>query len=231
MLTRPAPAPALRPRGISIVETMVGLAVGMVLMAGALRLYVDNLANSRRLLAEVRLTQDLRAAAELVARDLRRAGYWGHALQGTQAIGSSSAVAANPYAAVSGGTSDGLRYSFSRDGSENDTLDDAEQFGFRVHSGSLQMQTASGQWQDITDTRSMRLADNGLEITASETTLPLGHLCSRTCDATTPGCPVTQLRSYRIVLSGGSVSDADVRRQFTSTVRVRNDRLSGQCPA
>jgi prepilin peptidase dependent protein B len=228
----PAPAAAAgrRPaRGLSIVETMVGLVIGMVVMAGALGMYVDNLTQSRRLLAEARLTQDLRAAADLIARDLRRAGYWGNALSGTRAAGGGTVQALNPYAAVQAGST-AVSYNFSRDAAENDQLDGAEQFGFRVELGALQMQTANGAWQDVTDARSMILTANGLVINASETDVPLGHLCPRTCLPGTPDCPRTQLRTYTLVLTGRSVRDAAVVRQFTSSVRVRNDRLDGRCP-
>lgn len=209
---------------------MVGLVIGMVVMAGALGMYVDNLSQSRRLLAEARLTQDLRAAADLIARDLRRAGYWGHALQGTRAAGAGTVQALNPYAAVQA-TRDAMRYNFSRDAAENDRLDEVEQFGFRVELGALQMQTAEGQWQDVTDARSMILTADGLVITASEVDVPLGHLCPRTCLPGTADCPRTQLRSYTLVLTGRSVRDPAVQRRFTSSVRVRNDRLDGRCPA
>jgi len=216
--------------GLSIVETMVGLVIGMVVMAGALGLYVDNLSQSRRLLAEARLTQDLRAAADLITRDLRRAGYWGHALLGTRAAGGGTVLAENPYAQVQAGAGT-VAYGFSRDAAENDRLDAPEQFGFRVALGALQMQTAEGQWLDVTDARSMILTANGLVITATETEVPLGHLCPRTCLPGTPDCPRTQLRSYSLVLTGRSVRDPSVLRQFSSSVRVRNDRLAGRCPA
>jgi type IV pilus assembly protein PilW len=220
-----------RSRGITIVETMVGLAVAMVLLAGALKLYVDNLVHSRRLLAEVRLTQDLRAAADLVARDLRRSGYWGNAIQGTRTLAGGATAVQNPYSQVWANSTAGVIYSFSRDTAENNALDSAEHFGFRVRDGALQMMLGEGVWHDLTDTHSMVLDATGFGITVRETSLPLGHLCPTACAASDPGCPSTQLRHYDVRLSGQSVRDPDVVREFISSVRVRNDRLSGQCPA
>ena len=66
-------------RGLSIVELLIGLAIGLFIVGGAIKLFVDNLTNNRRLLLETRVNQDLRAAADLIARDLRRAGYWRNA--------------------------------------------------------------------------------------------------------------------------------------------------------
>lgn len=220
-----------RRRGVTIVELMVGVAVGLLVLAGALSLFVTNTVNSGMLLGKARMAQDLRAAADLVARDLRRAAYWGHAIDGTHAVGSGSAAPRNPYADVSGSTSDGLRYAFTRDAAENDTLDDAEQFGFRVQQGALQMRTSASNWQDVTDRRAVRIADDGLRITATSITLPLGHLCARTCTAGTPNCPTTTVRRFDITLTGQSIADASVTRNATASVRVRNDALAGQCPA
>jgi prepilin peptidase dependent protein B len=62
--------------GLSIIELMVGVAIGMFIIGGAIKLFVDMFGNNRRLLIEARVNQDLRAAADIIARDVRRAGYW-----------------------------------------------------------------------------------------------------------------------------------------------------------
>jgi prepilin peptidase dependent protein B len=64
-----------RQRGLSIIELMVGVAIGMFIIGGAIKLFVDMFGNNRRLLIETRVNQDLRATADIIARDLRRAGY------------------------------------------------------------------------------------------------------------------------------------------------------------
>ncbi|MGY4828147.1 PilW family protein [Sphaerotilaceae bacterium SBD11-9] len=64
----------LRERGLSIVELMVGLAVGLTVIAAALLALTHHLRENRGLLIEARLMQDLRTATDLIARDLRRAG-------------------------------------------------------------------------------------------------------------------------------------------------------------
>ncbi|MDZ7592666.1 MAG: PilW family protein [Rubrivivax sp.] len=64
-----------RQRGISIVEIMVGLAVGLVLMAGVAGLVVGSRQTSRveRSLLELQATG--RAAVDLIAREVRKAGF------------------------------------------------------------------------------------------------------------------------------------------------------------
>ena len=60
-------------------------------------------ANSARSLSEARLMQDLRTTAELVARDLRRAGHWSAAASGVRVDGDVAAPLANPHAPISTG--------------------------------------------------------------------------------------------------------------------------------
>ena len=73
LLGRRRPA---RDRGVSMVEMMVGVAIALVVVAGGLALLANFTGENRRLLLETRLNQDLRAAMDVVVRDLRRAGYW-----------------------------------------------------------------------------------------------------------------------------------------------------------
>ena len=216
-------------RGLSLVELMVGLVVSLIVVGGAISMMVRMQTTTWRLLHETRLNQDLRAAADVVARDLRRGGFWGNAIQGTQAVGAGSTVAQNPYAAVSNSSSDGVSYRFSRDATENNTLDDAERFGFRRHEGVLQMQTSNGVWQDLTDDKNLRVT--ALTITPTLTTLPLGSICSKPCAAGTPNCPVSTVRSLAVTLTGQSVRDSAMVRSINLTVRMRNDESAGRCPA
>lgn len=60
--------------GLTLVELMVGMAIGLVLTAIALFAMTQHLKENHRLLLEARLTQDFHATLELLSRDLRRAG-------------------------------------------------------------------------------------------------------------------------------------------------------------
>ena len=55
---------------------MIGLALGLFVVGGGLLMLAGFTDENRRLLLETRLNQDLRAASDVVTRDLRRAGYW-----------------------------------------------------------------------------------------------------------------------------------------------------------
>ncbi|MDO9316463.1 MAG: hypothetical protein Q7T97_18165, partial [Burkholderiaceae bacterium] len=102
----PAHPRALRQAGVSLVELLIGISLGLFIVGAALSMLVVHLRESRTLIAQSRLMQDLRTATDLIARDLRRAGYWGDAAAGVwprdSAPGAGS-VASNPYSAMTVG--------------------------------------------------------------------------------------------------------------------------------
>jgi type IV pilus assembly protein PilW len=221
-------------RGISLIELMVGLTVGLMVTAGAISLFATNVSQSRRVVANARLEQDLRNIADLITRDLRRAGYWGNAIKGTVAVGAGAATTANPYVSVSPSSSDTdgqIIYSFSR-GTEDDAKGDEETFGFRRNSedGSVEMQTGKDTWKKLNDPNYTTITSLSLS-DASPASIPLGYRCPTNCAAGTPNCPEVKVRRYDLVVTGRSVLDNAVVRTLNTRIRLRNDEMSGQCPA
>lgn len=222
---------------MSLVELLVGVVVGLFIVAGAVTLFVGNLSSSRKLLLEARINQDLRATADLITRDLRRAGYWENAISGTIAAGASSVTVANQYSTVTTTGTDQVVYTFARD--TNNVVDGNEQFGFRLATtggiGRIEMQVSNGSWQPVTDPTAMNVT--GLVITPVVTDVAVGGACAKVCPPpvgatyTCPNPPVITVRQYDIQLTGAAISDAAVVRTLQTRARVRNDRLSGVCPA
>ena len=228
--------------GMSIVELLIGVAIGLFILAGASAMFVSNVTNSRRLLIEARINQDLRATMDLVTRDLRRGGYWGNSLAGTVATGSPSVTQANPYSVVKSTGTTQIEYAYTRDTTENNALDaDIEQFGFRLDTTDNAVETyVNGGWQTLTNTDILSIPTNGFTITPTETTIDIRAACAKTCTDTvlspsvptsTQNCPRVQVRTYNIVLAGISKTDSAVSRTLRSQVRVRNEAFAGSCPA
>jgi len=69
----------LRQAGLSLVELMVGITIGLIVVAAASLMMTNQVTENSRLLVETQLQQDLRAAAELMLHEMRRAGYNGKA--------------------------------------------------------------------------------------------------------------------------------------------------------
>jgi len=219
-----------RQRGLSLVELMIGTTIGLSVVAGTVTLYATNASNSRRLLAEARLNQDMRAAMDLVSRDLRRAGYWGNAIKGTAISGTGTATMENPYRGITASDDGEVTYQFSRDATEDDDAADNEHFGFKLEDGVLLMQTEEGTpWLPMTDSNQVTVTE--FSIADNPTELALGSLCSTACAVGTPNCPTMTVRRFVIRLVGQSVTDTSVVRTLQASVRPRNDQLEGQCPA
>jgi prepilin peptidase dependent protein B len=218
-----------RQRGLSLVELMIGTTIGLFVVAGTVSLYATNASNSRRLLAEARLNQDLRAAMDLVSRDLRRAGYWGNSIKGTTITGTGTATMENPYRGITASEDGEVTYQFSRDATEDDSAADTEHFGFKLEDGVLMMQTEADSWSPMTDSNQVTVSE--FSIADNPTELALGSLCSTTCAVGTPNCPTMTVRRFVIRLVGRSVTDTSVERTLQASVRPRNDQLEGQCPA
>ncbi len=210
-----------RQTGLSIIETMVGLTVGLFIVGGALKLFIDNLDSNRRLLLETRVNQDLRAAADLIARDLRRAGYWEGAASGVWQT-AASAVTPNPHAAIT--TSGDIVYQYDKDDTQ------VYLAGFRLQGGKIQLRTAASTWQDVTDPSAMTVTQ--LSVTPVNRVIDLLPRCEiTTCPVGSTTCPPTlTIRQFNLTVQGQAVTDARVVRQIEETIRVRNDDFAGACP-
>jgi type IV pilus assembly protein PilW len=218
-------------RGLSMVELLVSAAIGLLVVAAGTTLLVGNLRENRSLLLEARLMQDLRTAADLISRDLRRAGYWAGANDGVWIAGASS-VATNPYSAMAPGTaaSDAVSFRYSRDATENNLVDSNEQFGYRLRAGAIELQLGAGNWQALTDAGTLNVTE--FSVTPEVQDIPLQAFCATECPAGSSNCPPhQQVRSLALVIGGRLVSDARVTRSIRSTVRLRNDPVSGSCGA
>jgi type IV pilus assembly protein PilW len=235
-----------RETGLSIIEFMVGIAVGLLVVIGAMKLFGDYVVSNKRMMLETRVNQDLRAAADIVARDVRRAGYWDNAVTGVWGTASATVIP-NPHATGAGqvtSTSTSVSYSYARD--TDDTLDSNEYAGFRLQSvggvNTLQMQDGQNNWQAVTDPGTVRIT----AFTVAPVTPALvndlskycGCLSRLTCtlaDIANPavnpaGAPTLTTPSFQIVLTGQAVNDSAVIRTVSETVRVRNQSLTGSCP-
>lgn len=218
-------------RGMSIVELLVGMALGLFIVGASIALAMSHLREHRALLLEGRLMQDLRSATDLVLRDLRRAGTWGDAGAGVWHQ-SSSGVVENPYAAIApaAAASDAVSFSFSRDSIENHHLDSHEQFGFRLRRGVIEMLLGAGNWQALTDSGTLVVTAFSVTPTVQELALP--SFCSKDCPSgSSSTCPPRQqIRSWTVAVTGRSITDAAVLRSVHSNVRARNDVIVGACP-
>lgn len=203
----------VKQKGISVVELLIGVLIGLFITGGAFSLFLSHLDSSRRMFLEARLHQDLRAAADIVTRDLRRAGHWTDALQGI--TGNTS----NPNRNISS-TSSTVTYRLDTPSASG------QQVIFSLSDGKIRLKLGAGDHQDITDPQVMTVTE--FTITPQSNTIDLSNLCANPCSGA--GCPNMVVRRYDIAISAQSASDARITRQLNTSVKVRNDDVSGVCP-
>ncbi len=219
-------------RGLSLVELMVGITIGLFIVAASSLLIASQLQDNRRLLAETQLQQDLRASADIITRELRRAGYWARAdlAVANPALPGAAEPTGNTYLGlpVTSGTSGSIRFEYQRPDST------VEPFGYRLQSGVIQTKLSSAGWQDLTD-RNVLIVEE-LEITLTTTPSPpnppLRLPCPQACPTPIPPgetadyCyPTVAVRELTVRIKGKAAADPAVVREVSSRVRLRNDYL------
>jgi prepilin peptidase dependent protein B len=221
-------------RGLSIIELLVGVAIGMFIVGGAVKLFIDMFSNNRRLLLETRVNQDLRAAADIIARDIRRAGYWqGAASAMSPAAGSSPAP--NLYAAATTVAANSISYAYDRGATA------ASAAGFSLSNNAIYM-TVGGASQPLTDPATVRITN--FQIANSASTAQTSELwqhcpCVAIASGAAGACPTLSTSVNRpqaisrwvdIIIDGEAAGASAVRRQVVESVRLRNDFIQGTCP-
>jgi prepilin peptidase dependent protein B len=219
-------------RGLSIVELLIGIAVGLFVLAGATMVASNQIVDNKRLLLETQIQQDMRTAMDVIVRDVRRSGYSYHA-DVLQPIGAALAtpIGYQPAGVMDEGNPLLYTYSNLATPADNKTASaavaaDSPDFkGFRLRDEVIQVQLGLNNWQALTDTGVVRITKFNATAIEDSTALP-------TCD--TPGaCPeLTGCGSPRIVtryidleMEGEARHDPRVKRRLDARVRVRNDEV------
>lgn len=227
-----SPTAATAARGFTLVELLIGLAVGLFIAASASFLMLGQLDEHRRVSLETRAEQELRAAAEIVGRELRSAGAWGHAGKAFWSPAQPLPMA-NPYAEIEL-LEEGRRVRFRSseaahsDAAEDDSVSGAELRQLRLNAGVLYLIAGNGLPQPLTDPATLRVT--GFEVALQAWPLRIEGLCERPCNGLADCPPQLERRELRVQLAGEAAHDGRVRRQLALRVPVAADRLQGVCP-
>jgi type IV pilus assembly protein PilW len=229
--------PSLRRRGVSLVELMVGVTIGLFILAAATLVVTSQLGDNRRMLTDTQLQQDMRATVDIAMRDIRRAGFNGRswmAVWPNPLAANPLAEALNsPYSTVSASQGDQKgdsityrrsnvtgRLGLNDDGKVSD--DESAGFRFNASAGTVEMMVSDKNWQALTDSSVMKVTQFDIAYTSHALPLPCGTQCQRGPN----DCPMDLLvRDVAIVMSAQSAHDANIKRSVASSVRLRNDVL------
>lgn len=210
-----------RQRGMSLVELMVGVTIGLFIVAAATLLLGHQLSDNRRLLLETQLQQDMRVSMDIITRQIRRAGVY----EPDDSLNLMSSPTGQP-----GRFSKAFRRISLGAGNEEivfnyflnpDSQADTGIWGFKLEAGKVRTKLAGAGWQDLTDGSTVKVTkllftpvSNTSEVVA----------CPNLCPDTTTACwPRSMVRSYRVTLEAESVADPLVKRRMQTLARVRNN--------
>ncbi len=206
-----------RQRGVSLVETMVGVALGLFIVAGASMLATTQLSENRRLILETQVQQDLRATTDIITREIRRNGYnnTAHFLQWSP-DDPARQPSPNLRRLTLGQSGDVVSYRYDRPGQA------LVEFGFRLEDGVIRHRLGATT-QDLTDRNTLLVTAFDVQREVVETKQ---LACPKLCADGTQDCwPTYAVVDLEVSITGRAVSDASVTRTINSRVRLRNDAL------
>jgi type II secretory pathway component PulJ len=213
-------------RGISLVELMVGIAVGLMVVAAATTVVTAQLGSTRQVLMETQVDQDLRTAAEVITRELRRSGAqvngWDHQWFSVGQTQMSSTYYMFPELVT--GDASSIDIAYRRGPGE-------EGFGFKLEGNAIKMLIPAGgdgQWQELTDPGSIKVTKFSLATARTgdrERSKNLDRIrvaCPYLCaDGTTNCWPEVEPIEFTVEIEGESLRDPAVRRSIRTSVAGR----------
>lgn len=204
----------LHETGETLMGLLVGMSVGLVVLAAGSAMLANHLRGHRAALQDSHLHTDLRSAMDWMTRELRKAQYTAKAWQSR-----------SPTVCDDAFCQDGLDFSiegdwidFSYDRNHNGQRDDDECMGFRLVDKALHARrtcSATGSWQAITDSANLSITALNWQLRCE---LRHGWLH----------------RSVQMDLAAQWPGDASRQVSLSQTIHLRNDLPASQqalfCP-
>jgi prepilin peptidase dependent protein B len=228
-------------QGISLIEIMIGLSIGLIIIAAAITIYITSIKGSADIAKSARLNHDMDSALALMVNDIRRAGYWGGAKVGADSRDNPFTVSDTTDLQIPSASCVLYAYDADADGS----VDPDEYYGFRLNAGNIQMRSSNiacdaGGWN------SLNINEGREQVEITSLTLAESFKCLRKrlgaadasydtpcADAVAAGNLVTddrviETRDISITMAGRAKNDTTVTKTISDRVKIRNDRIFTQ---
>jgi Tfp pilus assembly protein PilW len=219
--------------GITLIETLIGLALSMIVVSSMVALMGNSLGSATRIIQMTQLSDDLRNTMSMLTRDVRRANYNANAYQCYSNSDCGADVDANlQVGELTIENTNCLIFNLDRD--QDGGSDSFRAGGFRLSPsagpGSIEMWVgnatatpacadgagAGGNWIAMTDPDFVNITaftiDSSNSIESSITEEGGGTLSQRT-------------RQIKVEIVGELILDPTITRTIEDTIRVRNDYL------
>ncbi len=209
--------------GFTLTELMVAVAINAVIFLALVTLFIMNLTRYTNAINTNRLNQQLEAAIQLMASDIRRAGYWSNAKNDIGLDQNNNPFMASGVDVSVGASNSCILFAYDKSGSGTlpaiSSSSDDERYGYRLTGGAIQTRPwgasfscTSRDWENMTD-------PNIITITSLTFTLNTQSISSG-------GTSTITLRSVDISVTGQLVGNATITKTLTQHVRIRNDKFS-----
>jgi prepilin-type N-terminal cleavage/methylation domain-containing protein len=215
-------------KGFSLIELMIAMVIGIFALTAILTLLTNNLSYGKQSIDMLKLNQEMRLSMDIMADDIRRAGYW----NGTQTMVNNASIS-NPYSypnfpVTINASNNCIVFSYDKDNS-SDTPASDEKFGYALTNNTIVTGfpadkdgcNSIGTWNAISN-------PNMIKITA---------LAFESIDPTNTTAGATQhqftassgdllcVREIRIRISATLAKDDKVKQSLEKTIRLRNDEI------
>ena len=241
--------PTTTQHGFTLIELMVGLTVGLLVLAAVAAMYLTTARGGGEAVKATRLSQEIRSAAGIITDEIRRAGYCPTSVAGCAAAN----AAGTPSLAILEANNACVLFFYVRDTTQ--AINAAANFGgFRLRNGSIEMRTSganltdcnNGTWEALTDQATVNVTQlqfhtltsanvpgvSGTSQCVTTATPPVVYTpqtsAQQPCDSTAIPAPAparTELRQIIFGITAQDSADANARIRVADSIRVRNDRI------
>ena len=168
------------PAGLTLIELLLALSLGLGLMTALTNVFVDTLATNSRSLQSSQLDTEMQAVLTLMSNDLRRAGYVSYSPVASQIAAAEQAA---PVVTIGQHQAEAPASCvlFRIDANHSGIIDSAgESFGYRLRNGAIQRRQQSADcsangWQTLTDANTHRVQHFSFTLTTDRPLLTI-HL-------------------------------------------------------
>lgn len=212
--------------GFTLIEMLIALVLNIIVLTALVAIFIANLQHYRNSINNNRLQQTLQSAMDMMANDIRRAGYWANASNDLDLNQNNNPFMASGTDVNVGNTNTCILFTYDHDKNGSlpsiSTSYDDERYGYRLNNQVLQTRpwgasfncgAAANAWENITDSTVVVITN--LTFTLNTQTLTTG-----------PGSAGIILRSVDISLTGQLAGDSTVTKTITQHVRIRNDKFT-----
>jgi len=229
-------------KGFTLIEIMIALMLGLIVIGGALSIYISTIRGSTDVTNSARLNYDLDSAMQLMTNDIRRAGYWGGATVDSDArsnpfMSATANIQISNYTDADAVTHTNGCIVYSYDSNGNNAIDENEYFGFRLDRGAIWTRstvdvsggddptncTDGDNWNRIIDENKINI--DSLSFTTNHKCLNVNVDTTCAVTALVAGDEAIEVRQINISITGQVIGDLNVDKTLTSFVKIRNNRI------